>query len=416
MDTSDILKTAYDIAKEPNYFDNNTKIDEILKTHSLIGGTLALIPLPGAMIPFVLANVYSMYYRINEVVGVPLNDNLVKSIGGMIASNITSVVGLIAGCELIKLIPIVGHFSASSVESLLLFSITGVQGKLYCEWLHLFLSSGGLDKNGNINNSIAKSKIEEILSNKNKIEKMIKEGKTAAQNIDFTKYKSEATNFVSSQNQNQSLKNIDNLSNFFEKDNNYINQPFLLPVEDWFTITGMGTVVTGRVERGVIKVGDYVEIVGFKDTKLDIVTAVEAYKKLLDEAKPGDNVGIMLKYMNKSDVERGIVLAKPGTISPHRKFLARVYILTKEQSKYNLEVNLPNGSNIYFYFRTTDVYGKINLQQEQKEIKFGEHMVIVELSEKIALEIGTRFAVRIKDGENDIGKTIGGGYITEIIE
>ena len=366
MDTSDILKTAYDIAKEPNYFDNNTKIDEILKTHSLIGGTLALIPLPGAMIPFVLANVYSMYYRINEVVGVPLNDNLVKSIGGMIASNITSVVGLIAGCELIKLIPIVGHFSASSVESLLLFSITGVQGKLYCEWLHLFLSSGGLDKNGNINNSIAKSKIEEILSNKNKIEKMIKEGKTAAQNIDFTKYKSEATNFVSSQNQNQSLKNIDNLSNFFEKDNNYINQPFLLPVEDWFTITGMGTVVTGRVERGVIKVGDYVEIVGFKDTKLDIVTAVEAYKKLLDEAKPGDNVGIMLKYMNKSDVERGIVLAKPGTISPHRKFLARVYILTKEQSKYNLEVNLPNGSNIYFYFRTTDVYGKINLQQEQK--------------------------------------------------
>lgn len=183
----------------PDFFDNNKKVNEILKTHSIIGGALALIPLPGAVLPFVLANVYTMYYRINEELKIPLSKNFVKSIGGMLASNFTCYIGSIVGfvaCEIIKCIPLFGTAVGFAGECIILFAITGVQGKLYCEWLRNIVAAGAIDKNGNVNEALAKAKMEEILKNKDHIEEMMRKEKAAAKNVDFSKYKSQAADFV----------------------------------------------------------------------------------------------------------------------------------------------------------------------------------------------------------------------------
>ncbi len=194
-----IRQTIMAINNSPDFFDNNRKINEILKTHSVVGGALALIPLPGAVLPFALANVYAMYYRINEELGISLTKNFVKSIGGMIASNLSGYFGSIVGfvaCELIKFIPLVGTVAGFAGECIILFAITGVQGKLYCEWLRKIVASGAMDQNGNINETMAKASMEEILKNKEHIEEMMKKEKAAAQNVDFSKYKSQAADFV----------------------------------------------------------------------------------------------------------------------------------------------------------------------------------------------------------------------------
>lgn len=194
-----IRQTVMAINNSPDFFDRNIKINEILKTHSAIGGALALIPLPGATLIFVIGNLYSMYYRINEELGIPLSKNFVKSIGGMLASNFSGYLGTIVGvtaCELIKVIPLFGPIVGFAGECILLFAMTGVQGKLYCEWLRLLVSSGAIDKNGNINETMAKEKMEEILKNKEHIDEMMRKEKAAAQNVDFSKYKSQAADFV----------------------------------------------------------------------------------------------------------------------------------------------------------------------------------------------------------------------------
>lgn len=195
VDSYELGKSALDFVK----FDNNEKINEILKVHSAIGGAFALVPLPGAAIVFVIANVYGMYYRINNELGVPLSKNFVKSIGGMIASNLSGYYGTIAGvvaCEAIKSIPFLGTIVGFTGECILFFSMTGVQGKLYCEWLRKIVASGAIDKKGNVDENLAKAKMEEILKNKDHIEEMMKKEKAAAKNVDFSKYKAQAAEFV----------------------------------------------------------------------------------------------------------------------------------------------------------------------------------------------------------------------------
>lgn len=200
MNENDIINaTIHAFNHSTDLFDNNRKINEILKTHSIVGGALAIIPLPGAVLPFVLANVYAMYYRINEELKIPLSKTFVKSIGGMLAANFTGYIGSIVGfvaCELIKCIPLFGTAVGFAGECIILFAITGVQGKLYCEWLRNIVAAGAIDKNGNVNETLAKEKMEEILRNKEHIEEMMRKEKAAAQNVDFSKYKSQAADFV----------------------------------------------------------------------------------------------------------------------------------------------------------------------------------------------------------------------------
>jgi elongation factor Tu len=187
------------------------------------------------------------------------------------------------------------------------------------------------------------------------------------------------------------------------------DQPFLMPIEDVFSISGRGTVVTGRIERGVIKVGEEVEIVGLRDTQKSVVTGVEMFRKLLDQGEAGDNVGCLLRGIDKDAVERGQVLAKPGTVKPHKKFKAEAYILTKEEGGRHT----PFFSNYrpQFYFRTTDVTGVVTLQQGTEMVMPGDNVAMsVELVSPIAMEEKVRFAIR------EGGRTVGAGVVTGIIE
>ena len=187
-----------------------------------------------------------------------------------------------------------------------------------------------------------------------------------------------------------------------------IEKPFLMPVEDIFSISGRGTVVTGRVERGKVKVGEEVEIVGFRPTTKTVVTGVEMFKKLLDEGQAGDNVGLLIRGIAKEDVERGQVIAKPGTITPHTKFKAEVYILTKEEG--GRHTPFFNGYRPQFYFRTTDVTGVGTLPEGTEMVMPGDNVALaVELITPIAMDKGLRFAIR------EGGHTVGAGTITEII-
>ena len=188
-----------------------------------------------------------------------------------------------------------------------------------------------------------------------------------------------------------------------------IDKPFLMPVEDVFSISGRGTVVTGRVERGIVKVGEEVEIVGFGDTRKTVATGVEMFRKLLDEGRAGDNIGVLLRGIGKEDVERGQVLAKPGSITPHMKFKGEVYILTKEEG--GRHTPFFNGYRPQFYFRTTDVTGVVKLPDGVEMVMPGDNVTfIVDLIAPIAMEEGLRFAIR------EGGRTVGAGVVTEIRE
>ena len=187
------------------------------------------------------------------------------------------------------------------------------------------------------------------------------------------------------------------------------DKPFLMPIEDVFTITGRGTVVTGRVERGQVRVGDTVEIIGIKPTQSSVVTGVEMFRKLLDYAEAGDNIGVLLRGIAREDVQRGQVLAKPKSVHPHQKFKAQVYVLTKEEGGRHT----PFFSNYrpQFYFRTTDVTGTITLEPGTEMVMPGDNTVMtVELIHPIAIEQGTKFSIR------EGGHTVGAGSVTEIIE
>jgi elongation factor Tu len=188
-----------------------------------------------------------------------------------------------------------------------------------------------------------------------------------------------------------------------------VDKPFLMPVEDVFGIKGRGTVATGRVERGIVKVQEEVEIVGVRPTRKVVVTGVEMFKKLLDEGRAGDNIGTLLRGIERDDIERGQVLAKPGSVKPHTKFIARVYVLTKEEG--GRHTPFYNGYRPQFYLRTTDVTGSIGLPDGAEMIMPGDNVdMTVELITPIALEVGQRFAIR------EGGRTVGAGAITSIIE
>ena len=188
-----------------------------------------------------------------------------------------------------------------------------------------------------------------------------------------------------------------------------VDKPFLMPVEDIFTITGRGTVATGRVERGTIKVGDPVEIVGIKATRSSVVTGIEMFRKSLDFAQSGDNAGILLRGVDRKDIERGQVIAKPGSITPHTEFKAEVYVLKKEEG--GRHTPFFNGYRPQFYFRTTDVTGLVNLPQGIEMVTPGDNVTMtVQLIHPIAAEKGLRFAIR------EGGRTVGSGVITEIIK
>jgi len=188
-----------------------------------------------------------------------------------------------------------------------------------------------------------------------------------------------------------------------------IDKPFLMPVEDVFSITGRGTVATGRIERGTVKVGDVVEIVGLGAEKTTTVTGVEMFRKVLDVGQAGDNVGLLLRGVDKDEVERGMVLAKPGSITPHTKFKAEVYVLTKEEG--GRHTPFFDGYRPQFYFRTTDVTGTVHLPEGVEMVMPGDNVqMTIELISPIALEEGLRFAIR------EGGRTVGAGVVTEIVE
>jgi elongation factor Tu len=186
-------------------------------------------------------------------------------------------------------------------------------------------------------------------------------------------------------------------------------KPFLMPIEDVFTITGRGTVVTGRVERGHLKLNDEIEIIGIKDTAKAVVTGIEMFRKQLDYAEAGDNAGVLLRGISREDVERGQVLAKPGSVTPHKKFKAQVYVLSKEEGGRHT----PFFSNYrpQFYFRTTDVTGVIELPEGVEMVMPGDNITMtVELISPIAIENGTKFSIR------EGGRTVGAGNVSEIVE
>ena len=188
-----------------------------------------------------------------------------------------------------------------------------------------------------------------------------------------------------------------------------IDKPFLMPIEDVFSISGRGTVVTGRVDRGKVLVSEEIEIVGFTPTQKKVVTGVEMFRKLLDAGEAGDNIGVLLRGTEKDDVERGQVLAKPGSITPHTKFKGEVYVLTKDEG--GRHTPFFDGYRPQFYLRTTDVTGVSNLPEGVEMVMPGDNVTIsVELITPVALEKGLRFAIR------EGGRTVGSGTITEIIE
>jgi elongation factor Tu len=188
-----------------------------------------------------------------------------------------------------------------------------------------------------------------------------------------------------------------------------LDKPFLMPIEDIFSISGRGTVVTGRIERGKTKVGEEVEIVGFRDTRKTVVTGIEMFKKSLDEGLAGDNAGLLLRGIGKDDVERGMVIAKPGSITPHTKFKAEVYILTKEEG--GRHTPFFKGYRPQFYFRTTDVTGVAELPAGTEMVMPGDNVALeIELITPVAMDKGLRFAIR------EGGHTVGAGTISEVIK
>lgn len=202
---------------------------------------------------------------------------------------------------------------------------------------------------------------------------------------------------------------VDALDNYIPEPKRETDKPFLMPVEDVFSITGRGTVGTGRIERGIVKQGEEVEIVGIRDTRKTVVTGVEMFRKLLDSGQAGDNVGLLLRGVDKDEIERGMVLAKPGSIKPHTKFKAEVYILTKEEG--GRHTPFFNGYRPQFYFRTTDVTGVATLPESVEMVMPGDNVAMsIELITPIAMEKELRFAIR------EGGRTVGAGVIAEIIE
>jgi elongation factor Tu len=202
---------------------------------------------------------------------------------------------------------------------------------------------------------------------------------------------------------------LDALDSYIPEPKREVDKPFLMAVEDVFSITGRGTVATGRIDRGKIKVGEEVEIVGLRDTKKTVVTGVEMFRKLLDDGQAGDNVGLLLRGIEKNDIERGQVLAKTGTIKPHKKFVGQVYVLSKEEGGRHT----PFFKNYrpQFYFRTTDVTGSVTLKEGSEMVMPGDNALLtVELITPIAMEKEQRFAIR------EGGHTVGAGVVTEIIE
>ena len=207
----------------------------------------------------------------------------------------------------------------------------------------------------------------------------------------------------------QLLDLVKAVDDFIPQPTREIDKPFLMPVEDVFSITGRGTVATGRVERGTVKVGEEVEIVGLRDTAKTVVTGVEMFRKILDQAEAGDNVGLLLRGIEKEGIERGQVLAKPGSIKPHKKFKAEVYVLSKEEG--GRHTPFFNGYRPQFYFRTTDVTGIAKLPAGVEMVMPGDNVnVEIELITPIAMEKTMRFAIR------EGGRTVGAGRVTEIIE
>lgn len=205
------------------------------------------------------------------------------------------------------------------------------------------------------------------------------------------------------------LKLVEAMDKYFTIPQRDTEKPFLLPIEDVFSISGRGTVVTGRIERGIIKVGEEVEIVGLRDTQKTTCTGVEMFRKLLDEGRAGDNVGILLRGTKKDDVERGQVLSKPGSITPHKKFSSNIYVLSKEEG--GRHTPFFKGYRPQFYFRTTDVTGEVILSEGVEMIMPGEHaQITVHLIAPIAMEEGVRFAIR------EGGRTVGAGVVSKIIE
>ncbi len=204
-------------------------------------------------------------------------------------------------------------------------------------------------------------------------------------------------------------KLVEALDTYIPEPKRAIDGPFLMPIEDVFSISGRGTVVTGRVERGIVKVGDEIEIVGIKATTKTTVTGVEMFRKLLDQGQAGDNLGVLLRGTKREEVERGQVLAKPGSITPHTKFEAEVYVLTKEEG--GRHTPFFQGYRPQFYFRTTDVTGSVELPKGTEMVMPGDNIkVVVTLINPIAMEDGLRFAIR------EGGKTVGAGVVAKIIE
>jgi elongation factor Tu len=206
------------------------------------------------------------------------------------------------------------------------------------------------------------------------------------------------------------VKLIEEVDNYIPTPERDIDKPFLMPVEDVFSITGRGTVGTGRVERGKVKTGEEVEIVGIRATSKTVVTGVEMFRKILDEGQAGDNIGVLLRGVEKDGIERGQVLAKPGSITPHKKFKAEVYVLSKEEG--GRHTPFFKGYRPQFYFRTTDVTGSIQLPESVEMVMPGDNVssLVAELITPIAMEKGLRFAVR------EGGRTVGAGRVTDILE
>ncbi len=204
-------------------------------------------------------------------------------------------------------------------------------------------------------------------------------------------------------------KLVETLDEYIPQPERDVDQPFLMPIEDVFSISGRGTVVTGRIERGIVTVGDEMEIVGIKDTDTTTCTGVEMFRKLLDEGRAGENVGVLLRGTKREEVERGQVLAVPGTINPHTKFEAQVYVLTKDEG--GRHTPFFKGYKPQFYFRTTDVTGAVELPENVEMVMPGDDIDMkVELIAPIAMEDGLRFAIR------EGGRTVGAGVVTKIIE
>jgi elongation factor Tu len=205
------------------------------------------------------------------------------------------------------------------------------------------------------------------------------------------------------------MKLAEALDSYIPQPKRALDQPFLMPVEDVFSISGRGTVVTGRVERGIIKVGEEIEIVGLKATIKTVCTGVEMFRKLLDEGQAGDNIGVLLRGTKREEVERGQVLAKPASITPHTKFQAEVYVLSKEEG--GRHTPFFNGYRPQFYFRTTDVTGSTELPAGTEMVMPGDNVSItVSLIAPIAMEEGLRFAIR------EGGRTVGAGVVSKVIE